>query len=116
MLKPASAGGSTIKVKKPSIPHVTPPPPPPVHQPVVKTPSFDQSRNGSKIYLYKIKSKKKSSFFSSIGDNVLPTRHFTHQAPRLPPREPPPPPPSNESKPKLGQPLSSSIGLISSSF
>jgi hypothetical protein len=59
-------------------------PPPPVNQPVVKTPPADQ------------------------------TRHFPHQGPRLPPREPPPPPP-NETKPKLGQ-LTSSIGLFSSFF
>ena len=45
-------------------------------------------------------------------DNAAPTRHFTHQAPRLPPREPPPPPPSNESKPKLGQHALPSSGFI----
>ncbi|CAF4655327.1 unnamed protein product [Rotaria sp. Silwood1] len=97
MLKPSAIGGSTGKVKRPSIPHATtstpppPPPPPPVHQPVVKTPSFDQSHHGI--------------------DGVASTRNFTHQAPRLPPREPPPPPPSNESKPKLGHPSSSLIGF-----
>ncbi|CAF3670367.1 unnamed protein product [Rotaria sordida] len=96
MLKQSAMGGSTGKVKRPSISQVIsssippPPPPPPVHQPVVKTSSFDQSRHEI--------------------DGIVPARNFTHQAPRLPPREPPPPPPSNESKPKLGHTSSSSIG------
>jgi hypothetical protein len=64
MLKPAGAGGSTIKVRKPSIPQVAPPPPPPpappVNQPVVKTPLFDQSRNGGKKCL---KNKLEKIFF-----------------------------------------------------
>jgi hypothetical protein len=47
----------------------------------------------------------------SLIDNAASTRHFTHQAPRLPPREPPPPPPSNENKPKLGHQAFSSTGL-----
>ena len=54
ILKPPGANASATKVRKPSIPQVTPPPPPPVHQPVVKTPLTDQSRNEGKRIVFTI--------------------------------------------------------------
>jgi hypothetical protein len=55
LLKPAGGGGSTIKVQKATIPQFAPPPPPPppTHQPVVKTPPADISRNGGETIFEK---------------------------------------------------------------